>query len=160
MTKRKDGCKYELSRPRGVWFHVLINSHIITGKLILQPLSSFNEANYDRHKCKRLIVVYTGAHALTLCTIQYTSLLRYTYTRFDCHKRRTSAVPRGHFFSLFFPFVIPGESIEYSEKTRHLRDSDFAACTINGTVRCTVILFDFSKTRGSNLFSDSRSITL
>lgn len=37
---------------RGVSFHVLINSRVITGKLIPQSLSSFNEANYERHKCK------------------------------------------------------------------------------------------------------------
>lgn len=44
-----------------VSFHVLINSRVITGKLIPQSLSSFNEANYERHKCKHLIVVYTSA---------------------------------------------------------------------------------------------------
>lgn len=47
-----------------VSFHVLINSRVITHKLISQPLCSFNGANYDRHKCKHLIVVYTGARAL------------------------------------------------------------------------------------------------
>lgn len=46
-----------------VSFHMLINSWVTTGKLIPQSLSSFNEDNYERHKCKHLIVVYTSARA-------------------------------------------------------------------------------------------------
>lgn len=46
-----------------VSFHMLINSRVTTGKLIPQSLSSFNEDNYEKHKCKHLIVVYTNARA-------------------------------------------------------------------------------------------------
>lgn len=60
---------------RGVSFHVLINSRVITDKLIPQPLSSFNGANYDRHKCKHLIVVYTDARAQNVVPCDSTGLI-------------------------------------------------------------------------------------
>lgn len=60
-------CEF-IREARGVSFHVLINSRVITDKLIPQSLSSFNEANYDRHKCKHLIVVYTNARARNAAT--------------------------------------------------------------------------------------------
>lgn len=62
-----------------VSFHVLINSHVITTKLIPRPLSSFNEANYDRHKCEHLIVMYTGARVSTW-PIAHEHMLNTNYT--------------------------------------------------------------------------------
>lgn len=63
FRRRKDGCESVGKSRAGVWFHVLINSRVITSKLILRSLFSFNEANYDGHKRKSSIVVYTYSRA-------------------------------------------------------------------------------------------------